>query len=76
MFALIAVSVSAHPVIYDKTKTVLGTLDSPEWRKGPSGPKTLCNACGLRWAKKEKKKNNTGSAGAAQNGPSASLVEP
>ena len=32
-----------------------GTLDSPEWRKGPSGPKTLCNACGLRWAKKEKK---------------------
>ncbi len=34
-----------------------GTLDSPEWRKGPSGPKTLCNACGLRWAKKEKKRN-------------------
>ncbi|KAH0306170.1 hypothetical protein KCU71_g9603, partial [Aureobasidium melanogenum] len=33
-----------------------GTLDSPEWRKGPKGPKTLCNACGLRWAKKEKKK--------------------
>ncbi len=24
----------------------IGTLDSPEWRKGPSGPKTLCNACG------------------------------
>ncbi len=35
----------------------IGTLESPEWRKGPSGPKTLCNACGLRWAKKEKKKN-------------------
>ncbi|KAE9975894.1 hypothetical protein EG328_002939 [Venturia inaequalis] len=38
--------------------TDCGTLDSPEWRKGPSGPKTLCNACGLRWAKKEKKKQN------------------
>lgn len=38
--------------------TDCGTLDSPEWRKGPSGPKTLCNACGLRWAKKEKKKHN------------------
>ncbi|CAG8595707.1 7468_t:CDS:10 [Funneliformis mosseae] len=25
--------------------------DSPEWRKGPDGPKTLCNACGLRYAK-------------------------
>jgi hypothetical protein len=26
--------------------TDCGTLDSPEWRKGPQGPKTLCNACG------------------------------
>jgi DNA-directed RNA polymerase subunit RPC12/RpoP len=24
------------------------TLVSPEWRKGPDGPKTLCNACGCR----------------------------
>ncbi|KAF2736527.1 hypothetical protein EJ04DRAFT_432863 [Polyplosphaeria fusca] len=38
--------------------TDCGTLDSPEWRKGPNGPKTLCNACGLRWAKKEKKKQS------------------
>ncbi|CAL8583438.1 white collar 2 type of transcription factor [Xanthoria parietina] len=37
--------------------TDCGTLDSPEWRKGPNGPKTLCNACGLRWAKKEKKRH-------------------
>ncbi|KAH8596557.1 hypothetical protein B0O99DRAFT_509783 [Bisporella sp. PMI_857] len=36
--------------------TDCGTLESPEWRKGPTGPKTLCNACGLRWAKKEKKR--------------------
>lgn len=42
--------------------TDCGTLDSPEWRKGPNGPKTLCNACGLRWAKKEKRKiGSTGS---------------
>ncbi len=40
--------------------TDCGTLDSPEWRKGPSGPKTLCNACGLRWAKKEKKRTSVG----------------
>jgi PAS domain S-box-containing protein len=26
--------------------TDCGTLESPEWRRGPSGPKTLCNACG------------------------------
>lgn len=30
--------------------TDCGTLDSPEWRKGPNGPKTLCNACGRKWA--------------------------
>ncbi|OJD15642.1 hypothetical protein AJ78_04103 [Emergomyces pasteurianus Ep9510] len=35
--------------------TDCGTFSSPEWRKGPSGKKTLCNACGLRWAKQEKK---------------------
>ncbi|RVX72628.1 hypothetical protein B0A52_04025 [Exophiala mesophila] len=40
--------------------TDCGTLDSPEWRKGPNGPKTLCNACGLRWAKKEKKRGGSG----------------
>jgi len=28
--------------------TDCGTLDSPEWRKGPQGPKTLCNACGCK----------------------------
>ncbi|KAJ3367268.1 blue light receptor [Allomyces arbusculus] len=31
-----------------------GTTTSPEWRKGPTGAKTLCNACGLRYAKKVK----------------------
>ncbi|RHZ74707.1 hypothetical protein CDV55_108897 [Aspergillus turcosus] len=39
--------------------TDCGTSDSPEWRKGPEGPKTLCNACGLRWAKKEKKRQES-----------------
>ncbi|GAA5995964.1 uncharacterized protein JCM10292_004859 [Rhodotorula paludigena] len=28
-----------------------GTVNSPEWRKGPTGAKTLCNACGLRYAR-------------------------
>jgi hypothetical protein len=33
-----------------------GRTDSPEWRKGPLGAKTLCNACGLRWAKRNQRK--------------------
>lgn len=40
-----------------------GTNSSPEWRRGPEGPKTLCNACGLLFAKKMKL--------AAQGSPSA-----
>ena len=28
-----------------------GVSETPEWRKGPSGPRTLCNACGLLYAK-------------------------
>ena len=31
--------------------TDCGTLDSPEWRKGPNGPKTLCNACGREYTR-------------------------
>ncbi|KAI5675163.1 hypothetical protein M9H77_06113 [Catharanthus roseus] len=26
-----------------------GANETPLWRKGPNGPKTLCNACGLRY---------------------------
>ncbi|KAI3319626.1 hypothetical protein HD806DRAFT_525297 [Xylariaceae sp. AK1471] len=71
----IAIPVDRDPKTGEKKKklkiaeeyvcTDCGTLDSPEWRKGPSGPKTLCNACGLRWAKKEKKKNTNGTSNGA-----------
>ena len=27
------------------------TSVTPEWRRGPSGNRDLCNSCGLRWAK-------------------------
>jgi hypothetical protein len=26
-----------------------GSRETPMWRDGPVGPKTLCNACGIRW---------------------------
>jgi len=34
-----------------------GTETSPEWRKGPSGIKSLCNACGLRYARQVARRN-------------------
>ncbi|KAH8832580.1 blue light receptor [Flagelloscypha sp. PMI_526] len=40
--------------------TTCGRTDSPEWRKGPMGPKSLCNACGLRWSKQAKKNTSDG----------------
>ncbi|CAO1630402.1 unnamed protein product [Sympodiomycopsis kandeliae] len=33
-----------------------GTNETPEWRRGPDGARTLCNACGLHFAKLAKKK--------------------
>ncbi|CAD6884424.1 unnamed protein product [Tilletia laevis] len=49
----------------DHVCTDCGRVDSPEWRKGPLGPKTLCNACGLRWAKKIKRKGGDPNATAS-----------
>ncbi|KAE8209431.1 hypothetical protein CF327_g6589 [Tilletia walkeri] len=34
-----------------KTCQSCGTTNSPEWRRGPTGHKTLCNACGLRYSR-------------------------
>ncbi|KIM27538.1 hypothetical protein M408DRAFT_310866 [Serendipita vermifera MAFF 305830] len=32
-----------------RTCTMCGRTNSPEWRRGPAGPKSLCNSCGLRF---------------------------
>ncbi|KAL1710813.1 hypothetical protein EV121DRAFT_191982 [Schizophyllum commune] len=39
-------------------QTCLGcdATTTPEWRRGPMGPRTLCNACGLVYAKMVKKR--------------------
>ena len=48
----------------NKACTGCGKINSPEWRRGPSGHKTLCNACGLRYARsltrRKKKKGKDG----------------
>jgi len=35
--------------------TFCNETDTPMWRKGPEGPNTLCNVCGLIYAKRESK---------------------
>ncbi|KAL5603957.1 hypothetical protein FOVSG1_006707 [Fusarium oxysporum f. sp. vasinfectum] len=33
-----------------------GRTQTPEWRRGPDGSRTLCNACGLHYAKLKRKR--------------------
>jgi hypothetical protein len=39
-----------------------GVTETPEWRRGPDGSRTLCNACGLYHAKLVKKKGEAEAA--------------
>lgn len=61
-----ATSAVAAPAPYHMTPEVInkpahkchrcGTTETPEWRRGPNGVRTLCNACGLFHAKLVKRK--------------------
>ncbi|XP_042509384.1 GATA transcription factor 19-like [Macadamia integrifolia] len=35
------------------------TTSTPLWRNGPRGPKSLCNACGIRYKKEERRATST-----------------
>ncbi|KAF8109670.1 hypothetical protein N665_0093s0023 [Sinapis alba] len=32
-------------------------INTPMWRRGPLGPKTLCNACGIKFRKEEERRS-------------------
>eukprot|EP01027_Heterolobosea_sp_BB2_P014568 GEZU01020908.1.p1 GENE.GEZU01020908.1~~GEZU01020908.1.p1 ORF type:complete len:462 (-),score=141.29 GEZU01020908.1:9-1394(-) len=48
-------------------------IKTPLWRTGPKGPKTLCNACGVKWSK-GKKLNKLAAAKQAENNASGSFA--
>ncbi|VFQ82739.1 unnamed protein product [Cuscuta campestris] len=48
------------------------TTSTPLWRNGPRGPKSLCNACGIRFKKEEKRA--AAAAEAANNGGRESMM--
>lgn len=50
--------------------------ETPEWRRGPDGARTLCNACGLHYAKLTRKQNNGGGASKAAAGMTGSTLRP
>ncbi|KXZ48881.1 hypothetical protein GPECTOR_24g170 [Gonium pectorale] len=46
-----------------------GATSTPQWREGPAGPKTLCNACGVRYVRSQQKAaGQKRSSGGAKNG--------
>ncbi|CEJ61882.1 Putative GATA-type sexual development transcription factor NsdD [Penicillium brasilianum] len=44
--------------------------ETPEWRRGPDGARTLCNACGLHYAKVSRR---IGNSSTPNNAPGAEL---
>jgi hypothetical protein len=53
--------------------------ETPEWRRGPDGARTLCNACGLHYAKltrKQTMKQSQGSNGSSLRPKSMEDVSP
>ncbi|KAJ5930718.1 White collar 1 protein [Penicillium verhagenii] len=52
----------------EKSCSLCKTKNTPEWRRGPSGNRDLCNSCGLRWAKQMRSQPQV-SATAMENKP-------
>ncbi|KAI7893128.1 uncharacterized protein EV154DRAFT_601044 [Mucor mucedo] len=50
-----SLSSSKRPVFQNRCHSC-HISETPEWRRGPDGARTLCNACGLHYAKLAKKK--------------------
>ncbi|KAJ3334385.1 hypothetical protein HDU76_000078 [Blyttiomyces sp. JEL0837] len=46
--------------LYERRCLSCNANTTPMWRSGPLGPKTLCNACGVRWTKGRLVDNATG----------------
>jgi len=44
-----------------------GRAETPEWRRGPAGRRTLCNSCGLHYAKLTRKEKNANQNAAVGN---------
>ena len=37
-----------------------GTMVTPQWRSGPEGPRTMCNACGVKYRKELRDRERQG----------------
>ncbi|KAF7828862.1 GATA transcription factor 18 [Senna tora] len=51
------------------------TTSTPLWRNGPRGPKSLCNACGIRFKKEERRASAVAATTTAAANSSAGVME-
>ncbi|PNG99641.1 GATA transcription factor 1, partial [Tetrabaena socialis] len=42
-------------LVSGRTCVECGATQTPQWREGPAGPKTLCNACGVRYVRAQQR---------------------
>ncbi|RBR05573.1 hypothetical protein FVER53590_25038 [Fusarium verticillioides] len=54
--------VNPSQLVNNKSCTSCQTEETPRWRTGPAGPRTLCNFCGLIYAKRQQKYHNAPSS--------------
>ncbi|ORZ23884.1 hypothetical protein BCR41DRAFT_302032 [Lobosporangium transversale] len=59
----------------EKSCESCGTTNSPEWRRGQSGKKDLCNACGLRYSRSVARQNRQAQKQLEGKGPKAKVVK-
>jgi pre-rRNA-processing protein SRD1 len=58
----------------EKACSMCSTKNTPEWRRGPSGNRDLCNSCGLRWAKQVRSQTQTTAAAATATVPATTVA--
>jgi len=49
--------------------TTCGATQTPQWREGPLGPKTLCNACGVKYYRTHKRSRSRLGGGTGSSKP-------
>ncbi|GFR49765.1 hypothetical protein Agub_g11928 [Astrephomene gubernaculifera] len=53
-----------------------GVTSTPQWREGPMGPKTLCNACGVRYVRSQQRAAGQKRSGGGPKNGQGRLQEP
>ncbi|GIL54840.1 hypothetical protein Vafri_10533 [Volvox africanus] len=59
---------SKRQKVTGRTCVECGATSTPQWREGPMGPKTLCNACGVRYVRSQQKAAGQKRGGGPKNG--------